>query len=395
MIHSEIGASGMHRWSKCPGSVRQSKGLPNYNSEEADEGTCAHGLAEVALKFQKIPLKTYLNTVRIGGERKFTVGDEMIQGVKLYADTVLGYVKAADDVLFVEVQFNLSAVHPGLFGTADAVVWSPSTKTLYVIDLKYGAGLPVDVKNNVQLKYYALGALLQGKYPAEKVVMVIVQPRCEHPDGPVRTDELDIYEMLAFDSELKEYAVATEKPDAPLSAGTHCRWCRAARVPGACPELERQQAELVAMEFPVVGVTTDFTPALAYDPVKLSKGLVLADTIEAKIKLMREFAYQEACAGRTPPGWKIVAKRAQRHWKNEGEAAGFVTDVLGLSVDDVMTPSELRSPAQVEKLLKKKDRELLDGIVVKKSSGNTLVPESDTRPAALSGPENEFDVVTE
>jgi hypothetical protein len=45
---------------------------------------------------------------------------------------------------------------------------------------------------------------------------------------------------------------------------------------------------------------------------------------------------------------------------------------------------ELRSPAQIEKVLKKKKLALPDSLVESVSSGNTLAPEDDPRPAALT-----------
>jgi len=48
VIHSPIGASSMHRWSVCPGSVRLSSNVPSVSSSYADEGTEAHAwLAKV------------------------------------------------------------------------------------------------------------------------------------------------------------------------------------------------------------------------------------------------------------------------------------------------------------------------------------------------------------
>jgi hypothetical protein len=45
--------------------------------------------------------------------------------------------------------------------------------------------------------------------------------------------------------------------------------------------------------------------------------------------------------------------------------------------------TEIRSPAQMEKVLKKRKLALPDELVVSVSSGDTLAPESDPRPAVL------------
>lgn len=48
---------------------------------------------------------------------------------------------------------RLDHLHPNAFGTAD--VYRPD-HTLYVMDFNYGAGTPVEAKDNLQLEYYAL-----------------------------------------------------------------------------------------------------------------------------------------------------------------------------------------------------------------------------------------------
>ncbi|MEI6283182.1 MAG: DUF2800 domain-containing protein, partial [Alphaproteobacteria bacterium] len=84
--------------------------------------------------------------------------------------------------------------------------------------------------------------------------------------------------------------------------------------------------------------------------------------------------------GATIPGWKIVAKRGTRKWADAGKAATGLAPVLG---DSMWKPIELISPAQAEKLLKKEKKELPADLVVSVSSGDTLAPESDPRPAVL------------
>ena len=55
---------------------------------------------------------------------------------------------------------------------------------------------------------------------------------------------------------------------------------------------------------------------------------------------------------------------------------------LGVAKEELMETSIL-SPAKAEKVLKKHKLALPDGVVTSISSGNTIAPESDPRPAAL------------
>jgi hypothetical protein len=279
------------------------------------------------------------------------------------------------------VSFNLGAVHPGLYGTADAVLWHPGLKRLKVYDYKHGAGLPVDVNGNPQLRYYALGALLTTGFKAEQVEIVVVQPRCPHPDGPVRRETIDALDLLDFAADLKAYAVKTEDPQAPLNPGDHCRFCPAA---GVCPAKRDKAQALAKIEF------SPLQPA--YEPLQLSEALTWAGRMEAWAASVREFAYNEAMRGRAPPGFKLVEKVARRKWRSEDEARQFL-EVYGMDDKDIYEPQSIRSPAQIEKVVGKKNFGDIEPYTVKESSGYTLAADSDKRPAIKLDAKSEFTAI--
>ena len=367
--HSSIGASSMHRWSLCPGSVRLSKDLPGTASKYAEEGSDAHALAADGLR-RKCNTGWRPGTRMSLEGREFTVTKEMNEAVLEYLDTVFMDIFAGDTLL-VEQKFDLGKVHPGLFGTADAVTWKPRTKTLVVDDFKYGAGIPVKVERNPQLMYYGLGALLACNFPAEKVTLRITQPRCDHPDGSVRSWTIDAIDLLDFRADLKAYAEATERADAPLNPGDHCRFCPAAAV---CPALGAKRQIVAKQEFA-------FVEQQPYDPEKLREALDAIPALKAWIKRVDEFAYAEAEAGRPPPGYKLVEKRATRQWADELAAAQVLQDEYLLTSDKIYEPRAVRSVAQIEKVVGKKAMAGLAEHIVKESSGHTLVPLDDKRPA--------------
>jgi hypothetical protein len=373
----------MYRWSACAGSVREAakNHTPLLSSPYAEEGTDAHALASLCL------IKGHNPGYYIGKDispegRRFQVDKEMADAVQVYVDAIEErYAERAGDILVVEQKFDLSAVYPGCFGTADCVIWSPSKKRLTVADYKHGAGIPVGVKNNPQLRYYGLGALIAGGHKPDVIELVIVQPRCDHADGPVRSEEIDALDLLDFRTDLVDYAKATEDPNAPLVPGPHCRFCPAARE---CPAVAARAQEVARLEF---------KPGLPYDPMKLKLALDSRPILQAAIKAVDEFAYAEAEAGRLPKevGYKLVDKRATRKWANEGGAI----DYLQLNYRDnvlreAFEPRSLKSPAQLEKVtgIKKGD---FDTFMSKESSGKVLVPASDNRPeAAPSTPQQAF-----
>lgn len=356
----------MERWSACPGSVRLSRGIENRTTSYAAEGTVAHGLAQLALD-PGIPPETYLGKTRSADGFDFEVTQEMVDAVNVFTETD---PLEDGDTGYVEHKFDLSHVYDGLYGTADRVVWKPKTALLIVRDFKYGAGVPVDVKDNPQLRYYALGALIDLGLPAKRVRMEVVQPRCPHPDGPIRAEEIDAIELMDFATDLIDYAKATEDENAPLHPGEHCRWCVAA---GICPALKARANAFAAQAF---------GSDAAYDPDDLAAALAEIPILEARIKGVREFAYAEASAGKTIPGWKLVAKRANRKWRDEAVAITALTK-LGLGEPEIYGVPKLVSPATIEKTLGKKNSKVLEELTVKESSGNTLAVESDPRPAVV------------
>ena len=57
---------------------------------------------------------------------------------------------------------------------------------------------------------------------------------------------------------------------------------------------------------------------------------------------------------------------------------------------EFLTAPELLSPAQAERMLKQLKMKLPADLVEKVSSGSTLAPASDERPALAAGPEHDF-----
>ncbi|WP_158665247.1 DUF2800 domain-containing protein [Ensifer adhaerens] len=298
-----------------------------------------------------------------------------------------------ENELLVEQRFHLHELHSDLFGTSDAIVWQPSIERLSVIDLKYGAGVPVEVEDNPQLQYYALGALLANKqWKPREVEVVIVQPRCPHPDGPVRAQVLQVVDLLDFAADLVEAVKRTEEASAAclcadsgpleaqwqrmyLHAGDHCRFCPAAAI---CPAQKNKAQQLAKQAF---------APGLPYDAQQLAETLEWLPVLEAWIKNTREFAYAEAEKGHDIPRHKLVEKRATRKWRSESDAAAVIVPIIGA---DAAFEHKLMSPAAMEKCLPKDQRKILDDLCVKESSGHTLVHESDKREAIKEDAKSAF-----
>lgn len=363
--HSKIGASSMSRWSVCPASVRLSEGMPNTSSAYAQEGTRAHELAEAILN----------------GKGGVPIEDmEMYEAVGVYVDYIKDLQKGCS-TYGIEEKFDLSSLYPGLFGTCDAWVYHSSTATLHIIDYKHGQGIAVEVEGNKQLRYYALGALLKLNLPVSQVEMTIVQPRAFHPDGPIRSWKIPVSDLLDFTADLVEAAERTKDVNEVPVPGDHCRFCPAAPT---CSGLHETAIETAKMEF---------SPSLSYNVEELSSVLGKIDAIKAWASAVEKFAYEEANKGIEIPGYKLVPKRATRKWIEAEKLEDTLLLELGLDYLDLFEP-KMKSPAQVEKILDKEGKKLLESYVSKVSTGTTLAPITDKRKPSKSSVEADFTKLT-
>jgi hypothetical protein len=372
----------------CPGSIRLSREVPDAGASNtsvyAQEGTRAHAVAQLSLEKGVDP--DFFTGMELGGGK---VPEDMADHVRVFVDYCRGLIdEETTHQYWIEKPFNLGALNPPgpMFGTADFVVYDKYYRTLRVVDLKYGQGVVVEAIGNKQLRYYALGAALSlgPEYPIDTVYMTIVQPRVSHPDGIIRTDTVEFTELVGFANELLDAARATQAPDAPLNPGSHCRFCPAS---GICPAQRKQALEIAQSDFEVL--PAEFTPpAPATIPKEefvemLNKLYRLEDWAAA----MRAHAQAMLERGEEVRGFKMVAKRAMRKWMNEAD----VEEALIGEAIEIHQPKELKSPAQIEKLLGKKDfAARLSPFVEKKSSGYTMVADSDSRPAVALSPGDDF-----
>lgn len=407
--HSDRGASSSKRWMTCRGSVRLCRQVPpSAGSFYATQGTAAHGLSEFCLWplvhmncKPKRAKDARAEFVKDNPKWAEYVDDEMVEAVQVYVDYVWNTFGAGimrgELRVSMESRLSLESLAPecaGMFGTADLVIVDERNGRVWVIDYKHGAGVVVEVEGNTQTLYYALAVTLSLKTPVSSVTSVIVQPRGLHGE-PIREATADMVDMVEFTAELLDAARATMEPDAPLVSGSHCRFCPAAAL---CPRLAEDNLNAARAEF---GVSTAGERATLrvppspeiLTPEQLAAILSARPLVEAWLEECGKFAQAQLEAGNdaTAGEFKLVAKRATRKWAQPDEqTADMLCTAFGLGDDDVFKTS-LRTPADIEKKLPKDKRAMLESLVVKESSGTTLAPASDPRPAvSLANPALEF-----
>jgi hypothetical protein len=390
----------------CAGSVAMSEGQDNKSTVFALEGTAAHEFNEFIISNGYDPLDWQGGAVDlqpsegqpaflkeghpylIDRERFFEIDSEMVEGCQLTIDTIEKYYSRVDgDELMLETRLDMSWIHPKLFGTGDILIYKRRTKTLIVLDYKYGSGHVVEVEDNEQVLTYGVGAAklfeIEG---VDKVVCVIIQPRAFHREGPVRTIEIEALDLTVFEGQLIERAAATDDPDAPLIAGDHCKFCPAAHC---CPTLRLYVLETAGVR-PAEEITeADMPKPTQMTPAELGRVVREAHIIEGWVRRVLQHAHSEAMEGRVPDGTKIVDKRAYRKFTATEDEIVALLDLEGFSEDDYMKDPKLLSLTQLEKSIGKKkfveifgDKDDPERLWKKESSGFVLAPIEDGREQA-------------
>lgn len=413
--HSERGPSTASRWRKCPGSVRLSRGLPDNAGIDAAHGTVFHEFAAICLELGLDPQGLVGDTLEVPGhgvlEFDQKMADHMLNGL----DLLWSLADAPGAVMMVEQRVSLQEwVGPDEFGTTDCSIIDIHNWRLVTADWKYGAGVPVDPKDNDQAILYTLGtwstfaaemfynAHLAGmgpdgpdadllSMPEIEVVIIIEQPRAEGGGGVWRTT---MSHILAEGEKIRRDAKRTEEPNAPVVPGTkQCQFCKAASF-NRCLERPKFLLEQVGADFD--DLESDFAvnaePVLSefslITPEQRSQILLHRAMFEKLFEDLHAAAYQDAKMDRPVPGMKLVPGRAgARKWRDESKAELLLKKDFG----EAAYKKTLLSPAAVEdEVGKRKFKDRFARMTVQSESKAILVPDTHKK-EALKSAASDFD----
>ena len=376
--HSILGASGAYRWMKCPGQPSLAKDLPDKESIYAREGSAAHYMAEQAFgKFP--PMRPSLMWIKNKGKRcpgeyeDINCTEEMLEALDAYYEHVNKLYYYCGKHLTFEQKFKLDWLHPGLFGTVDCCAHDEKG-TMWVTDYKHGSGVVIEVINNPQLMYYALGAIgPDNPLKIEKVILTICQPRAYHDDGPTRSWETTSEQLYTWARDvLKPAAMATTEPEAPLVAGDHCKFCKAMAI---CPQVAAESLAVAQQEFSVVEGNQEINlpGPESLNIHQICRVLDFSAIISDWANKVKEHAQTLAEAGTQIPGHKLVQKRSIRKWRPD--ATGMLVTMFG---DEAYQDPKVVGIPEAEKRFGKK---VVADLWVKPDTGLQLVADSDKRKA--------------
>jgi len=361
MKHSTIvGGSTAARVINCPGSVALVATMPpQEGSSYANEGSLLHEAIAVVMD-TACPAGDMLGFEAHG----LTLTQELLDSKLRPALALLAeYDPKAAMEFTVEETVDYGDLMPGVFGSSDIV--GRLDGRAVILDWKFGDGVMVEAEENMQLMFYAAAAMrtpsCQWAFEGvTEVECVIIQPPF------LKTWTTTTERIAAFERQLVRAVNTSKLPAAPIAGGDWCKWCAAKPV---CPiktgQIDRMKR--AALE--------------GIDANKLAQYLAVADDVEDFIKSCRALAHTMLENDTPVPGYKLVAKRATRHWSNPQTA---LADLIGMGLTETdVTKTELLSVAQAEKVLKKHKLELPSDMVVAVSSGSTLAVETDPRPAVV------------
>lgn len=307
--------------------------------EEADndvreDGTAAHWLANEIWHQRVPPVDSLSPNGRL-------MDEEMFDHVDGYHSTLRSLTNAQWNIEQPVSMAWLHAEAPD--GTPDAWAFDQHTYTLYVADFKYGFRF-VEVWYNWQMICYvrALIEKLQLDDLTLRVVMVIVQPRSYHRDGPVRKHTMVASEIRGFVNILKAAAHDAMQDHAACMPNPGCINC-----PGKHACMALQNSALTALETAYSSVPLELDERGVADELKRLKDG--AKKLEARIAGLDMQAESLLRSGKVVPGWMLAPTFARERWRDGSESQVLTLGMLyGADLAKARKPV---TPAQARKLI--------------------------------------------
>ena len=409
--HSVLAPSGAECWTSCTASAAMQRDLPDSPSEYSDEGTAAHLLLETCLREECTPQAFAGMKILVGSHpesnwdgavwagvpaadidpcfelrREYIVDEEMVEAIGRAVELIGRY--AGDAPLLLEAEHKVAVgkytTEPDGRGTMDCCVVVPGE--LQVHDLKYGKGVEVEAAWNKQLALYAVGKLdeldelLYG--PIKRVRFVIHQPRVRTKPAEWDCSVEELRQFVAGAITVKGqrawriYQHPEEMSGEDFQPGAEtCRWCKAK----PCPAMLQRAASEFAVDFQAA--PPEEFQLTTRDPATIGRMMQWVPVLEQIGKAVRAECERMLFSNIEVPDWKLVeGKRGNRQWRDEEEADQAMRS-MRLTVEERCN-LKLKSPAQIEKVLKDSPRKLkrLEALVTQKEGQPSVAPASDKRP---------------
>jgi len=353
--HARLSPSKAATWAVCTASTafieeNAHRIPPQKSSPHADEGTTAHEVAESLLTNnpKKMPKK--------GVDKRML--DHCRKYVKWVNNLGLKVVVEAR----VPLWYDPSGPNDG---HVDVLAYSEDEMgdpvEVYVIDFKYGQGVKVEAKDNLQTAIYAIGSIRsrwEDVIPDNlKILLTIYQPRCQKDEGEeawstwVTTwSELDLF--VTKNVEVPAANILNPKAKHLLKfVPNHksCHWCPAKNICTARTEWLMDGSPVQAI------VNGNDTPsATALSDAQIVNLMQKEKEIVKFLASAKEYAAERYNMGKPIAGTKMVTGRGTRSWSDTQKVQSILAHEIQLHSSEWLTEPQLKSVAQIEELLEDK-----------------------------------------
>lgn len=366
-IHYKYGGSTAARTLQCPAWHELAANKPKDHSanDHADRGTLLHDAIEVMLQDDDVQPDDFLGKKL----NNYTLNEDDIDQLDMALEAYLDVAEKYDFTLeLIEAEVKAGE---DIGGTSDII--AANDDTVFIIDHKFGFN-PVNPEENSQGLFYAMCAREDDRYAKlfegrTKLIIGINQPaNADKGEDILPIWETDIQRLNEFTEQYFK-ALDSQDIDAPAS-GSACTYCPNITT---CP-VKTGQARAALMLDPN-----------STDAKELAEAMAMVSDLEAWVREVKKQAHEQAELGLRIDGFKLVAKRATRKWTDEEAVGALIRKNKKIKVDEAYD-TKLKSPAALEKVLKKKDIDIEKYVdyIEAVSTGTTLAPNSDKRAEVLS-----------
>lgn len=331
-VHYDLGPSQFKKRHACPASRLHEKNFGlKIENENSERGKKLHAIlaSQDEVEIQELMRdldETDMHALQIANVEKERIIEE-----------------AGEAEIHRETWLDLSFVHSEIGGgTADLIAVKPFESAI-LLDYKFGQQRNLDAaQDNDQTKLYAIG--VWKKFEVDEVKTILVMPdlngKSEHT--------WNAYDLARMEHEYAQRVAEILASPFRFRMGDHCQFCSAKAL---CP--------------------VQIENALSIDPVRPldMPGVLLSDFLtrgeQAKkwFSDLSQFAYLQLMNGRDIPGYGLFQGRGTRQWTKEGQELADMLNEIGklnpkkkFDHKDFWTIPEVKSPAQIEKVLGKSEK---------------------------------------
>ena len=343
-----ITATDLPRFMACNGSISMGVSNPPIESNDTvrDEGNAAHWFCE---------------TVHSGAHQ----AEELIErpapnGVYItpemfdYCEEYLEHIRQGGHV---EYKTNVQGSSWVLNSRTDHVIYEPRTGVLEISDLKYGWSI-VDPVMNWTLLAHVFGFM--AKNPDKRVTSVVLrifQPRPHHPEGRVRSWEIDANQINILYAEM---ANALSNPKNELNTGPdHCSYCPSMAI---CPAYNKAKNNAIDASERMFRDEID-NERLSFEMDHLSRAIEVLKQLE---KAYSELATHRLKTGEIVQNYALDQNLANRSWQDH-----ITPEVVQVLTGQDLTKKTLITPSQAEK--KGVSKEIVASLTERRNKGVKLV----------------------